>query len=220
MKTYGKKNGFTTVELLTVIAILAILAGLFLGVAKNQRTRAHQRLAASTISVMVTAIEQFYIDNKEFPFIAEQQIGIDGDSTLLFTFNDPADTDDLLDTIAKKTGVEVVKLIGITEDDSRVREASIETLYFFLNRSPNSSKIIGAISSRFLTNKNGLDDEIELVFGSVSSYRTIPLIRVVDPWKNPFRYRYIAGNSFPVIVSAGPDGKFSTTYDNISSADL
>jgi len=214
MKTYGKKNGFTTVELLTVVTILAVLAGMLLGAARHVRTRAYERLAASTISVMITAIEQYHNDNKEFPFVTEWLITQNPE--VPFVFNDPGGTRDLVDTIADKTGAGIVDLIGISSDDAQVMEASIETLYFFLNRSPNSSKIISAISGKFLTNKDASGDAIELTFGS----KTVPLVRVIDPWKNPFRYRYFAGDNFPVIISAGPDGKFDTTGDNISSADL
>jgi len=220
MKTYGKKNGFTTVELLTVVAILAILAGAILGAAKYVRTRAYERLAASTISVMVTAIEQYHNDNKEFPFITEWVITQDPEEP--FVFYDPGGTRDLVDTIAAKTGVAFVQLTGISGEDAGLKEASIETLYFFLSRSPNSSKILGAVSGNFLTNKNGSNAEIKLNFGSNSEFKTVPMIRVLDPWGNPFRYRYLAGNNFPVIISAGPDRKFSPPYDNdnISSADM
>jgi prepilin-type N-terminal cleavage/methylation domain-containing protein len=41
----------------------------------------------------------------------------------------------------------------------------------------------------------------------------------IDPWGEPLDYQYdaIAGETFPVIVSGGPDGKLITTADNISS---
>ena len=219
MKTYGKKNGFTTIELLTVVGILAILAGALLGAAKHVRSRAYERLAASTISVMITAIEQYHHDNKEFPFAAPQEIETE-DLTIVFNLGD------LELTIEDKTGrdqadVELVDVVNSTN-----KYTSIATLYFFLNRSPNSSKIIGAINNKFLTNKDRSGAVMTL---RLDSNKVIPLVWVVDPWGNPFRYRYYAGDNFPVIMSAGPDGKFgsaqsdgdlSKTYDNISSADL
>lgn len=209
MKTYGKKNGFTLVELLTVVTILAVLAGMFLGAAKHVRTRAYERLAASTISVMVTATEQYHNDNKEFPFVADQEIETDD---LLQVFN----IVDLEETIEEKTGLDPADVELTNVVDLPDKYASVATLYFFLSRSTNSSKIISAISGKFLANKDKSGAAMILDLGS----KTVPLIWVVDPWKNPFRYRYFAEDNFPVIISAGPDGKFSTTGDNISSADL
>ena len=224
MKTYGKKNGFTTVELLTVVAILAVLVGALLGAAKHVRTRAYERLAASTISVMTTAIEQYHNDNKEFPFVAAQEIETE---YLPEVFN----IIDLEVTIEYKTGLDPLDVELIEVVDTPDKYTSIATLYFFLNRSINSSKIIGAISGKFLANKDRSGAAMTLRLGS----KTVPLIWLVDPWGNPFRYRYVAGDNFPVIISAGPDGKFgsieptypidpdrdlSRTYDNISSADM
>jgi prepilin-type N-terminal cleavage/methylation domain-containing protein len=223
MKTYGKKNGFTAVELLTVVAILAVLVGMLLGAAKHVRTRAYERLAASTISVMVTAIEQYYNDNKEFPFVAAQEIETE---YLAEVFG----VDDLKTTIAYKMGLDPDDPddIELIYGNLANKYTSIATLYFFLDRSPNSSKIIGAISGKFLANTDKSGAAMTLGLGS----KIVPMIWVVDPWGNPFRYRCLAEDSFPVIMSAGPDGKFgskqpagpgrdiSKTYDNISSADL
>jgi prepilin-type N-terminal cleavage/methylation domain-containing protein len=57
-----------------------------------------------------------------------------------------------------------------------------------------------------------------LVKGSVDQAAADPM-KVYDPWGTVIDYRYIAGNNFPELISAGPDKKFDTA-DDISSKNL
>ena len=52
------------------------------------------------------------------------------------------------------------------------------------------------------------------------------LFEFLDPWGEPFRYRYVVGQTFPVVISGmtfpvvesgGPDRDLTTAGDNISS---
>ncbi len=220
MRPKRRKNGFTLVELLTVLAILVILAGAMLKVAEYVRDRASEGLTESTISVIVTALEQYHDDNKgsdgkhKFPFIA------DYDVTVMPITDDPvafvtADLDDLIEADLGFVADEVT--ITVTNDDEY---ASIEALVYFLNRSYNSSQILSAISGKFITSKDNSGSALTAQWPVGGDTKTIPLIRIVDTWGYAFRYAYASGESFPVIVSAGEDGDFSTAGDNISSDDL
>ena len=67
MKSSGKNCGFSMVEILTAVAIVSILAMILLGVGKRLKTQADERLARSTIEIVVTAISQYYEFWDEFP---------------------------------------------------------------------------------------------------------------------------------------------------------
>jgi len=207
MKRIGRNKGFTIVELLTVLAILVILAGALLKVAKYVRDRASEGLTESTITVIVTALEQYHDDNGKFPFEADVNF----------------DTVDLQASIETDLGLAVDDVtITATNDDEY---ASIEAMYYFLSRSYNSSQILSAISGKFIMSNDSNGDGLTVAWdvpgsSSVPPIKTLPLIRIVDTWGNAFRYAYADGESFPVILSAGQDGNFSTAGDNISSDDL
>lgn len=55
------------VEILTAVAIVSILVMILLGVGKRLKTQADERLARSTIEIVVTAISQYYEFWDEFP---------------------------------------------------------------------------------------------------------------------------------------------------------
>ena len=59
-----------------------------------------------------------------------------------------------------------------------------------------------------------IDDS--LIEDIVDTGVTPPLPEIYDSWGTVLDYRYVAGNTFPVIISAGPDEQFGTA-DDISS---
>jgi len=61
MRSSGKNCGFSMLEILTAVAIVSILAMILLGVGKRLKTQADERLAKSTIEILVTAISSFMI---------------------------------------------------------------------------------------------------------------------------------------------------------------
>ncbi len=78
-----------------------------------------------------------------------------------------------------------------------------ETLYRELNFLTSSRKMLARI-----------DDS--LIKDIVDTGVIPPLPEIYDSWGTVLDYRYVAGNTFPVIISAGPDKKFGTA-DDISS---
>ena len=191
MNVFRKKNGFSTVELLTVIAILIVLASALLKIAKGVRTQAEQRLANGQIDIIVTALQLYYDDETppQFPFTA-----------------DPCYIETDLET---DTGGTINPASGTHEDEY----SSSEAMFYFLDRSPNSSKIIAAMSNTLISNKDQSGIALEMTIGGQS----ISLVRFIDPWGKSLRYTYVVGNAFPVIESAGVDAKFYTSGDNITS---
>ena len=66
-----KKNGFTLIEILTVIAIISILAAILIPVAGNARKTAMKRRAETEMNSIKVAAMQFYDDHKYMPWPAE-----------------------------------------------------------------------------------------------------------------------------------------------------
>lgn len=199
MVKFSDKRGFSITEILVVIAILAILVTLVLGAGKRLKVQAEEKLAESTIGVLVAAIEHYYDYHGNFPVIADA-----GYNELQFFTELEADL-----------GFAVVVLnappvVHLNE------YSSSESLYYFLNKNSQCRSIVEAISEAQMTCKDAGGRNIVVEVQNTSADQ-IPLIRFVDPWGNALRYVYVAGSSFPVITSAGPDGDITTAEDNVSS---
>ncbi len=209
MNVFRKKNGFSTVELLTVIAILIVLASALLKIAKGVRTQAEERLANGQIDIIVTALELYYTDHDDeippFPFVAPptdpEEFPVDSGLD-----NDPCYGEPELQA-------DIGYVPGSIPATHQDEYSSSEAMFYFLDRSPNSSRIIDQMSATLISNKDQNGKELLMTFGD----QLISLVRFIDPWGKSLRYTYVAGNAFPVIESAGVDGKFYTSGDNITS---
>lgn len=73
-----------------------------------------------------------------------------------------------------------------------------EFLYGELQAIPAAQKILQKIDATRVENKYG-------------TTQTPP--EIYDPWGTPLDYRYVAGENFPRLISAGPDKTFGTTDD-------
>ncbi len=205
-----RQLGFTLIELLVVITTVLILTGTLLGVGKYLTIRASVQLCASQVEVICTALTQYYDDYEVFPFTTDT----DGDGDSIDDFGQP---DYKIANL----------LVDLDHDPTDPPSPTIETgapldedassigLFYFLDSSPNSRKIIEALSGDLLTNKDGANVAITLRPNDGSADVDLP--RFVDPWGVSLRYEYLDGAAFPVLTSAGPDKEFTTTADNITS---
>ena len=91
-----------------------------------------------------------------------------------------------------------------------------ENLYRELYSIPGSRKILEKISDSLIKH--------EFDTGAIP-----PVPEIYDPWGTPLDYRYVPGDNFPELVSAGPDkvfrspgpdGRFGTPDDVLSSDDI
>lgn len=83
----SRQKGFTLVELLVVISIIAALAGLTFGVVMRQVEKARQTASKNDCVNIAGAIESFYIDNNTFPVTMVPR----KESTMTTAVEDPAD---------------------------------------------------------------------------------------------------------------------------------
>jgi prepilin-type N-terminal cleavage/methylation domain-containing protein len=73
-----------------------------------------------------------------------------------------------------------------------------EFLYGELSSVPSAQTILKKLSNSSIENK-------------YVTAQTIP--EIYDPWGTALDYRYIAGENFPLLMSAGPDKTFGTADD-------
>lgn len=155
MKSCRYKAGATLIEMLVVVAVIAILVTIVLSVATGIQNQGNERLTENTFGLLEGALEEYHDYTGEFPVYP---VG-----TLLV-------------------------------------ERS-ETLYGALNSIPSSRKILEDIDGTLIQNEPLTADTPE----------------IYDPWGTVLDYIYVAGDTFPTLISAGPDKDFLTAADNITN---
>lgn len=83
----GKQRGFTIVELLIVIVVIAILAAISVTAYNGIQQRARDSQRASDTAMLTKALELFYIDNGRYP-----QISGSGSTTINAGWSTTADS--------------------------------------------------------------------------------------------------------------------------------
>lgn len=227
MNSCRYKTGVTLVEILTVVAIIAILASIVVGIVSRIDNKAKEQLAENTIAIIANALEQFHDYEYRYGNINYSE------------FKFPLDCNDFTQlelgtALVDALGATSVAISGGVHDPN---DSGSEVLYFFLSKVPACRTTLDRIDSSLITSEddNGNEMKIEIDFnGVIESY---PLRRFVDPWLErgkrsrtgkTLRYdyydewqptpalKYDSRRTFPVITSAGPDGKFDT-LDDITS---
>lgn len=205
MRNKMDNKGFTLTEALVVLSVVMILMTILVGAGKHLKTRAEKELTAGGIAAIVTALEQYYDAHTAFP----PQI----------------DSDVMLKAVLNANAVTITNGAHPNPADADLAKAEkgkdfwrSESLFYFLDRTPASRKIIEALASRMSTNKDETGVNLVLTVDiPVIGIKTVDWVRFVDAWGASLRYTYQAGDTFPLIESAGPDKDFNTTGDNLSS---
>jgi type II secretory pathway pseudopilin PulG len=187
MRRSDRQSAFSLLELLVVMATILLLAGALLGVGKYITTRASADLTESELEVIATALQQYYDDMGDFP--PETVTQADFETALMGQ------------TITFTSGS------GIPDGVDGWRSAA---LFYFLDRNPNSRKIIEALTDSLISSKNAAGVPIKITIGANPA---IDFPRFVDAWGTSIRYEYATGMVFPVLTSAGPDKTFGTADD-------
>lgn len=215
MKRRQNKTGVTLVEILVVVAIIAILVTMVIGIASRIDTQGKEQLTKNTIALLTAALGEFgdYGYNyTEYPNYAGLKF--------------PPDCNNFLQSDLE------TELGGTISGGTHDADYSgSEAMYFFLSRVLESRQTLDKIDRKLVTNL-GLDGQpMQITVGG----QVYSLFRVIDPWGETLRYSYyrntvedcgpLSGEpkpdsprAFPLITSAGPDKNFGTA-DDITSRD-
>jgi len=223
MKACKHKPGVTLVEMLIVVAIIALLATMVISMAARIGHQAKEQLTENTIAILTAALGQF------------QDYGYSYKDSDYADFDFPLDCngfeyDRLENTLGDALGAGSVSISPIGAHDPNY--SGSEALYFFLSRVPASRETLDKIDNSLITNMGSNKQDMTITVTVDGKKYPYPLLRIVDPWRErgatnnigkTLRYDYYdetavppdpdEKRNFPVITSAGPDGKFGTGDD-------
>ena len=206
MKVFRRHRGFSMLEVLTAIAIIAVLVSMVLGLGKRVKIQAQERLCKSGIDIISSALDQYYDQYADFPFVAE----LNPDLTPIYV------QATLLAYLNAEFGIvppDTGSIPGAVEDEY----ASSEALYYYLDKKcPNSRKLIDKLATSLTAGGGAGGGAGKRTYDDAGGTPVLDLVRFVDPWGNPLRYTYSAGDVFPVIASAGADKSLDTDDDIIN----
>jgi prepilin-type N-terminal cleavage/methylation domain-containing protein len=221
MKNRKLKFGVTLVEMLIVVAVIALLATMVIGIASQIDNKSKEKLTENTIEILTAALEQF------------REYGYRYKHPDYFGFEFPLDCNDFSVDMLQTTLVNALGAVSvsITGGIHNPNFSGSEVLYLLLSRIPECKETLEKIDSSLITDKDSLGNQMKIAIDD----QQYPLLRIVDPWfergktaktGKSLRYDYYdekitppnprEKRSFPIITSAGPDGIFNTN-DDISS---
>ena len=206
-----KGSGFSLMELLVVMAIIAILTAAMVKVADYVRTEAQGKNTKATMQLLVSALQTYEGfragrgDAEVFPLEPLGRSFGEVEAALAASGSDPGTHDDSGSLIWDDWSD-----LSIDQQNKRLTaRASIEVLYWYLEDLPVSRAVLAKLSGTATANDDGDSVTVEDV--------TKPLIEVNDAWGRPIRYERQGAGNFPALRSAGPDGLFDNSDDIVSS---
>jgi len=224
------KCGLTLIEILVVVAVIAILVTMVISVATRIDNQGKEKVTVGVIEILNTALEQF----NEYDYNYQGSYS---------DFEFPLDCNDFFLTDIKSTledalGTAALEIIGIEGDysvnqnvDFKREDAGCQVMCFFLNRLVENRKALEKINSYYVTNEGTCNNgTIDVHIMIRIDEQTYPFYKVIDAWGKTMRYDYYdeqeppigdyelgvmkdTKKTFPVITSAGPDKEFGTPDD-------
>lgn len=216
MKPGPLKSGFTLIEMLMVVALIAILVSMVVGIAKRIDDQGKERLCRNTIALIGNALEQF------------RDFGYEYKDANYAGLTFPLDCSGMQTVIIEPTlnnALGTTVAFNLVEPSHDPCNSSSEVLYYILNQVPDCRKTLDKINKSLLTNDSNDRPPAPLTITVTSGVTTtLPFTRIIDPWGTVLRYDYYQKDdlwypilntkrTFPVITSAGPDKQFGTADD-------
>ena len=224
MKTYEHKTAFTLIEMLIVVAVIAVLITITVSVATRLDTQSKHTLLKGTMDIIDAALAQFR--DFGYRYNSDPTWG-DDEREFYLSLKYPVDCNDLLpaDFTAELQKTLGATSVTITSGIHDRQYTGCEVMCFFLNKIPESKKTLNNIDRSLITSEdiNGHKLIMTITIGTDST--DYSLTRIMDPWGQTLRYDYYDevitdfGNrkktkrNFPILTSAGPDRIFGTADD-------
>ena len=101
----ASQQGFTLIELMIVVAIIAILAGILIPNFVNARAQAQTAACESNLRSIATALELYYADNQTYPAASSADIKPDlfkGANGVFYLNNTPKDPASITESLLYK----------------------------------------------------------------------------------------------------------------------
>ena len=227
MQNYKKNQGLSLIEIVVTVAVIAILAGITIGIVSHMDNQNNARALKSTFALLDDALDLFndYDYSYKNPAYAKFDFPIDiTEPASLPSDFDTFKLNSFITILSNEFGLAAVDVLPVVGTQVIIHKAdyvSGELLYFFLSRVPECREVLDKINETLITDKDENGYQMKLRIG-VQDY---PLLRIVDPWGTTLQYDYsneVALNSgqnaiimhtYPVITSAGRDKIFGTTDD-------
>ena len=153
MANSRQNSGVTLVEMLVVLGIIVVLAGVVVTVTLRVDTQSKENALQNALALVGSALREYYEVKGQFPSQAER--------------------------------------------DSANALAHIEAMYQELHLVPAARQVLDKLSAGVVKNEGGGAD----------------LRSIRDPWGTVMDYVYLPGDTFPEVISAGPDRQFGTGDD-------
>ncbi len=205
MRTRACKTGFTLIEMVMVIAIIAILVSMVIGITKRIDDQSKERLCRETITLVGNALEQFRDFGYEYKSTDYAGLTFPLDcNNLSITAADPCLN--LRDVLRNAIYPPAPSIVFVTITDAASNAITTEppyyprysgsaALYFILSQVPDCRATLGKIDKSLLTNT--CDDKVTDIFitiditvSGVTTTTQLPFTRITDPWGTPLRYDY------------------------------
>lgn len=221
MKNRRFKTGFTLVEMLVAIGIIAVLASIVIRIASRIGSQAKEQLTENTLAIINTALGQFRNYGYNFEYTDSDYTGLKfpPDCNGL----EQSDLEEELED-ALGLGPDSVDIVGDGVHDAN--NSGSEALYFFLSRVPECRQSIEKIDASLITDRDPNNQPMSITIDFGGEERAYQLLRFIDPWGKSLRYSHYENDyedsnepdiderrNFPLVISAGQDGVFGTEDD-------